>query len=267
MKSFKKISLLALSLCFLFLFNCNNDSNNSEDTSKITVRLVDNPGDFENVYVEVIDVMVKVNDDTEDEVGWESINPINTGVYDLLDLTGGINVLFAEDYEVPSGMLNQIRLVLGSENTVVIDGETFPLNTPSAQQSGLKVKVNQTLEPGFEYDFILDFDVEQSIVIAGNSGNINLHPVIYATAEVSTGRIEGIVTPIGYQVVASVVVEDNEVSAYTDELGNFVLYGIPAGTYTLTLTPDPASGYAPVSIENVIVVNGEVTTVDEYTFE
>lgn len=266
MRILKKNILLAMSFCLLFLFNCNEDSKSSEDTSRITVRLVDNPGDFDHVYVEVVDVLVKVNDESEDASGWETINPINTGIYDLLDLTGGVNVLFAEDYEVPSGMLNQIRLILGSENSVVIDGETLPLNTPSAQQSGLKVKVNQILEPGFEYDFILDFDVEQSIVIAGASGNINLHPVIYATAEVSTGRIEGIVTPIDYQVVASVMVGDDEVSAYTNDNGNFVLYGIPAGTYTLTLTPDPASGFTPVTIENVVVVNGEVTTVDEYTF-
>lgn len=264
MKLIKNLKFLALLFSLVFLYNCNDDSNgmdSAEGTSKISVKLVDGPGDFDNVFVEVVDVMVKVNDDSEDDSGWVSLDPINTGVYDLLDLTGGVNVLLVDDFQIPSGMLNQIRLVLGDDNTVVIDGETFPLNTPSAQQSGLKVKVNEVLEPGFTYDFVLDFDVEQSIVIAGGSGNINLKPVIYASAELSSGIIEGAVTPFDFQTVASVMVDGEEVSAYTDDTGVFMLYGVPAGTYTVTLTPDPTSGYAPTTVENVLVVNGQVTNI------
>jgi len=264
MKLIKNLKFLALLFSLVFLYNCNDDSNgmdSTEGTSKISVKLVDGPGDFDNVFVEVVDVMVKVNDDSEDDSGWVSLDPINTGVYDLLDLTGGVNVLLVDDFQIPSGMLNQIRLVLGDDNTVVIDGETFPLNTPSAQQSGLKVKVNEVLEPGFTYDFVLDFDVEQSIVIAGGSGNINLKPVIYASAELSSGIIEGAVTPFDFQTVASVMVDGEEVSAYTDDTGVFMLYGVPAGTYTVTLTPDPTSGYAPTTVENVLVVNGQVTNI------
>lgn len=266
MATLKKISLVAVAFSLFFLFNCNDSNADRQGTSTISVKLVDGPGDFDNVYVEVVDVMVKVNDDTDDENGWVSLNPTNTGVYDLLDLTGGVSVLLAEEVEIPSGMLNQIRLVLGNDNTVVIDGETFPLNTPSAQQSGLKVQVNQVLEPGFNYNFTLDFNVEESIVIAGTSGNINLTPVIYASAEAATGTIEGSITPIDWQVVASVMVDGEEVASYVDETGNYVLYGIPQGTYTLTLTPDPASALEPVTVENVEVTNGQVTSVELVTF-
>jgi hypothetical protein len=41
-------------------------------------------------------------------------------------------------------------------------------------------------------------------------------------------------------------------------LGEFQLNGVPAGTYTLTLTPEVASGKAPIIINNVIVVNGKL---------
>ena len=266
MTLFKKLNLSLLFLSLLLIFSCSNN-NNSGDTSSMSVKLVDNPGDFDHFFIEVIDVMVKVNDDSEDEDGWESLDPINTGVYDLLELTGGINVLLVDDFQVPSGTLNQIRLVLGEDNSVVMEGETYPLNTPSAQQSGLKIKVNETLEPDFTYEYVLDFDVDESIVIAGNSGNINLKPVIRATAEVSSGKIEGIVTPMGYQVTVSVVVEDEEISAYTDENGNYCLYGVPEGTYSLLITPDPESGYSPIVVNDIIVVNGEITTVSEVTFE
>lgn len=263
MQRLKNLSLLAILFGLTLFFSCNDDSTSTDGsgTSNISIRLVDDPGDYDHVYVDVQDVMVKVNDDTTGDEGWESLDPINTGVYDLLDLTGGVNVLLVDDFQIPSGMLNQIRLVLGDDNTIVIDGETYPLNTPSAQQSGLKIQVNQVLEPGFTYDFTLDFDVDESIVVAGESGNINLKPVIRASAEISSGIIEGAVNPFDIQVLASVVVDGNEISSYVDDSGNFMLYGVPAGNYTVTLTPDPDSGYIPTTVENVEVVNGQITNI------
>jgi len=268
MKALRNLLLIPL----LLLFNCNNDSNSSSETElkadpKISIRLVDEPGEFDNVFIEIIDVRIKYNDDSDGENGWQSINPINTGVYDLLELTGGIDVLLADEYELPPGTLNQIRLVLGEDNTVVIDGETFPLRTPSAQQSGLKLKVNHELEAGYTYNFLLDFDVDRSIVIAGNSGNINLKPVIRVTTDVTSGKIQGAVTPYDFQIMASVIVDGEAVSAYADDNGDFVLNGVPAGTYSLTLTPDGESGYGEAVVDEVVVVNGEVTDIGTIELE
>ncbi|MGB3605946.1 MAG: DUF4382 domain-containing protein [Psychroserpens sp.] len=265
-----KLNSLIILLISIGLFtSCNDDDSsatNAEGTSTLTVRLVDNPGDFEHVYIDVIDVRVKINNDSEDD-NWTSLNAINTGIYDLLELTGGVNVLLTDDYEIPSGMLNQIRLVLGDNNSVVIDGETFPLNTPSAQQSGLKINVNETLEPNFEYVFWLDFDVEESIVIAGNSGNINLKPVIRASAEISTGTISGTVTPSSVQTLVSVNIGDEIISTYTDVNGNFLLIGVPAGNFDVTFTPDLESGFLPFVIENVEVNVGQNSDVETVIFE
>ncbi|MGB1312094.1 MAG: DUF4382 domain-containing protein [Bizionia paragorgiae] len=265
MRLLKPIKIFILSLLSIVLFNCSDDDASAvaEGTSNISVRLTDNPGDYDHVYVEVVDVMVKVNDESTGESGWQSAGAINTGVYDLLELTGGINVLLVDGFQVPSGTLNQIRLVLGEDNSIVIDGETFPLNTPSAQQSGLKIKINEELLPGYTYDIVLDFDVDQSIVVAGNSGNINLKPVIHAATQYTSGSIEGAVVPFDYQVVASIDVNGDIISAYTDANGSFVLNGVPEGVYTVTFTPDPASGYATVSVDDVTVVNGEITTLGD----
>ncbi|HSD15056.1 MAG TPA: DUF4382 domain-containing protein [Flavobacterium sp.] len=236
------------------LVSCNdNDDSEVAGTSKITVRMSDNPGDYDEVNVEVVDVEIQSPDG-----GWMSIGN-NPGIYDLLDLTGGVNVILA-DSVVPSGYLGQMRLILGDENTVVKDGVTYPLHTPSAQQSGLKLQINQTLQPDFTYNFLLDFDVQHSVVVeAGNSGNYNLHPVIRVTTEVNSGAIKGMVEPMSVQTLASVQVNGVAVSAYTDEFGVFQLNGIPSGTYTVTLTPDPASGHAVLVVDNVVVVNGQIT--------
>ncbi|WP_052184244.1 DUF4382 domain-containing protein [Psychroserpens sp. Hel_I_66] len=247
----------------LVLTGCNDDDSSStvQGTSKLTVRLVDEPGDFEHVYIDIVDVLVKVNNDSEDD-NWQSLEAINTGIYDLLELTGGINVLLADEYTIPSGTLNQIRLVLGNNNTVVIDGISQELTTPSAQQSGLKIQVNETLEPDFEYVFWLDFNVDESIVIAGSSGNIILKPVIRASAEISTGIISGTIAPSDVQTLVSVNVGSEVISTYADIDGNYVLVGVPAGNYDVTFTPDIDSGLLPTVVEDVEVVVGQTTVLD-----
>lgn len=263
-----KLKLMSITLIMLIAFGCDkDDSSASNGVSSISVKLMDDPGDFDNVFIDVVDVMVKRNDDGDDESGWESLEAINTGVYDLLDLTGGINVLLVDDFQIPSGELNQIRLILGENNSVVIDGETFPLNTPSAQQSGLKIKVNETLEANIGYTFLLDFMVSESIVIAGNSGNINLKPVIRATVEANTGAISGTVIPTGIDVEVSTMVGTESVTTSTDDDGNFVLVGLSEGTYSLTFTPEEASGLTAVVIEGVEVTIGNTTTIETVNLE
>lgn len=267
MKNFKKylFGLLVFAPLSYSLTSC-NDNDDTQGTSRVAVRMTDAPGDYDEVNVEVLDVMIKGNTDTGEE-GWVSIGNITPGVYNLLDLTGGVNVLLA-DNDVPSGFLGQIRLILGDDNTVVKDGVTYPLNTPSAQQSGLKLKVNQNLEAGVTYTFLLDFDVAHSVVVeAGGSENYNLHPVIRVIPEGTSGVIKGQVLPLGIQTLVSVTVNGVEVSAYTNETGSFQLNGIPAGTYTVTITPDVATGLAALTVENVVVVNGEVTNMGSLTLE
>jgi len=261
-----RIFLLTTLLC-LFITSCsNNDDNGSAQTSKVSVRMTDAPGDYDEVNVEVLDVKIKSSSDTGEE-GWVSIGNIKPGIYNLLDLTGGVNVLLA-DNEVPSGNLGQIRLILGEHNTVKKDGVTYPLKTPSAQQSGLKLKVNQTLTGGVTYDFLLDFDVEHSVVVeAGNSGGFNLHPVIRVSTTATSGIIKGIVTPFAFQSVVSVQVGDTTVSAYTNESGVFQLNGIPAGTYTVTITPDVSSQLPPLVVPNVVVVNGQISNMNTLTLQ
>ncbi len=283
MKTLKSLKLIFPSLFLLFFFSC-NDSNspadsNLENTSRISISLTDGPGDFDNVFIEIVDILVKVNDDSEDDNGWESLG-VETQIVDLLELTEGESILLVDDFELPSGMLNQIRLVLGDKNTIVIDGVGHDLKTPSAQQSGLKLKVDHELEPGFTYHILLDFDVDKSIVIAGNSGNIILKPVIRASTLYASGKIQGAVTlqdpdnlqeaivpPSDLQIVASVVVDGGTITAYAGENGIFVLHGVPAGTYDVTITPDSESDYLGAVVVGVVVVNGEIEDIGTIVLE
>ncbi len=267
MKTLKKLKLIYVTILTLTFIGCNDESNSKLDSdgpASISVRLQDMPGDYENVFVEVVDVMVKYDSDEGDN-GWQSLEAINTGIYDLLELTGGIDVLLVDDYEIPSGVLKQVRLILGEENSVVIDGETFPLKTPSAQQSGLKIQVNQALEPNINYTFLLDFDVDESIIMAGNSGNIILKPKLRASVEALSGIIVGSILPIDVQTEITATNGTDIISSFADADGNFMLVGLPEGSYTVTVTPDESSGLVEQVIEDVSVLVGETTDLGQIT--
>lgn len=271
MKNLKRLNLFILSLLLLTFYNCANDStgsiNQNDGSTHISIKLVDGPGNYDKVFVDVVDILIKMNDNSEGDNGWESVNA-TPGVYDLLELTGGQNAVLVDDYEVLAGELSQMRLILGDNNYVVKDGVEYDLKTPSAQQSGLKLKINQVLEAGYLYSFVLDFNVDKSIVDAGNSDNIILKPVINASLEAASGIIKGIISPSDFQTEVSVMVNGESITSYanTENGGAFMLYGAPAGTYDLTITPDPSTNYIGQVI-SVDVVNGQITDVGTIVLE
>ena len=113
-----KIFKFVLPLFLLpFLFSCNDS--NSDGANKaaptLTVRLVDAPGDYEAVNVEIVDVKIKMDDDSDDDEGWMSLEA-NNEIVNLLDFTGGISKVLVDRFPIPAGTLSQMRLVLGDGN-------------------------------------------------------------------------------------------------------------------------------------------------------
>ena len=258
----------------LGLASCSDDDSAADGGSaNLTVRMTDAPGDYDAVFVDVQDIEIHVDAESESQVdedtdgdGWISVGEVNRGIYDLLELTGGVSQLLA-DTEVPAGYVSEMRLILGTENSVVVDGVKKPLNTPSAQQSGLKLQLNQEFEAGENYAFLLDFDVDKSVVTTGNGG-YNLKPVIRLSAEANAGMVVGkVVLPADIQVtVQSLVVLTGDsvtISAYTDAGGNFALKGVPAGVYSLEVIPQADANLNNYAIGTVEVKRNETTDLGE----
>lgn len=277
MKNTLKYGLLLAGI--LGLSSCNDDDNISSSergTAKMAVRLVDAPGDYDNVFVDVEAVVVKYSDDFIDDefdddddfilVDGELELDTDDEVYDLLELTGGAYAILADE-DIPAGSISQVRLILGDDNTVVVDGETFPLQTPSAQQSGLKVQFNQTLEAGVVYTVVLDFNVEESIVEQGDGGYL-LKPVIRASAIEATGMISGSLLPLNVPATITAAGEGIVVSTNVNSDGDFVLNGLPEGVYDLTIDAElVADVITSITVEDVAVVDGETTALGSITIE
>lgn len=248
MKGVIKIGFTALiGLLTLVFISCSNDKN-----ARLEVHLTDSPGDFEEVNIDIQEVLVNNSDGNS---GWQSLE-IESGVYNILDLTNGIDTLLGA-IELPAGRIQQIRLVLGDENSVKIDGVTYPISTPSAQQSGLKLNLNATLTEGITYRILLDFDAARSVVERGNH-TYSLKPVIRAIEEATSGAIAGTVTPVDASpAVYAIVGNDTVGTAFADEAGKFMIKGLDAGTYFVSIVPK--LGYTTVDKTDVEVAIGSVT--------
>jgi hypothetical protein len=245
----KKATLFLLSSA-LWL-SCEDSSN----STRLEVRLTDAPGDYEAVSIDIQSVEVHADDGTQDE-GWTTLDT-EAGVYDLLKLTNGQDTLLASK-ELPSGRVSQIRLILGDNNSVKVDGEELAMTTPSAQQSGFKLNVQADLTEGIVYTILLDFDAARSVVKAGASNKYLLKPVIRAVTEAQSGAIEGLVEPAeSLPAVFAISGADTVATTYADATGNFLLRGVPAGTYTVSFSPK--AGYQPLEIPDVVVTLGVVT--------
>jgi hypothetical protein len=169
----KKMLLIALALALgLIAFNaCDKDNNQTGDSVTLNIRLTDGPGDYQQVNVDILEVRIKSANDSSQ---WVTLTT-NAGIYNLLDFQNGVDTLLATG-TVSSDTLKEVRFILGDDNSVMVDSVIYPLQTPSAQQSGLKIKIDKDLNLDIN-TLTLDFDAEKSIVETGN-GSYILKPVI-----------------------------------------------------------------------------------------
>lgn len=257
-----QICSLCLAIAQVLFSACDSDKD-AVGSATLKVRLTDAPGDYEAVYVDIQGVEIHASETPDANDGWVALKGIRPGVYDLLTLTNGVDTLIASDV-IPAGKLSQIRLILGDKNSVKIGGETFALKTPSAQQSGLKLQVNTTLEDGIVYTLLLDFDAARSIVKAGSTENYNLKPVIRTILEAKSGAIKGLVSPAQSAAVYAIAGTDT-VGTYADTNGEFLIKGLNAGSYKVVI--QPGSEQTNEIIENVGVTIGIVTNVGTVAVE
>ena len=174
--------LLAMTACLFF--GCSGGGGGAPATGTLKVSLTDRFADqFAEVRItiraiKVVPVGYDENAD-DDDPGLIDI-PLSTEIrsFNVLDLAFVQHLLGTQ--VLPAGTYSQIRLILEPNadplnplNYVVladdITHERIPLKTPSAQQSGLKVKGQFEVEAGAISAIALDFDPNTAIVERGNT--------------------------------------------------------------------------------------------------
>ncbi len=258
----KKLSwILAFMLSVFAFVSCQKSSDTGSDgPARLQVRLTDNPNlNLSQVWVDVKEIQIAMGD-----TGMITLAGSRPGIYNLLALTNGRDTLLS-DAEIPAGRISQIRLVLGTNNYAITNtGQRVELTTPSAQQSGLKVQVNQTITGGILYRLILDFDAAKSVIQAGNSGKYILKPVLRIISFVpSGGNVKGVVLPNSVRTaIYAIKGTDTIATTYSDTTmkGAYWFNDIAGGTYNFSYVPQDTIHRT--AQRSVTVTLGQTTTVD-----
>jgi len=266
---------------------CGGGGGGGGGTGTLGVSLTDAPAcGYDNVWVTVTKVRVhKAEGATDGDAGWSEVL-VDGGAgrrIDLLSLQNGVLADLGQT-SLPEGHYTQVRLVLSEAsgaNQITLTGNPTPisLDTPSAQQSGLKLKHGFDVAAGEEVDLVLDFDACKSIVKRGGQDRYNLKPVV-SVLPILVGSIEGAAVAPAAAATEGAWASLQKVDPATGEVtvvrattvrddGTWTLSPVPVSSstgpeYNLVIG---APGYASVVFTNVPVQTGVPTTVPGVTLD
>jgi hypothetical protein len=282
MKSRTVVFLLLAAAPMLMMVSCKKESANS---SNVKFKLTDAPGAYDQVNIDIRGIEVYSQGQ-----GWVTFNS-NLGVVNILDYTNGQTTLLAEG-QLNAGTITAAHLIIGDNNSVVIDGISHHLESSAALQAGLSVNLNNQLQAGQSYEWTIDFDAAQSIA-ANTSGSYTLSPTLHVVVDGSStvnmsgtgstsggvniggiivgggsstvvngstaGSISGsIATTIGLSMVYATDASGHVTSTMTNLAGGFTLSAVQSGSYNISIDP-VLPLLSTHTISNVQVTAGQTT--------
>ncbi len=272
MKSKFLITAIALLSASLVFYSCQKEvSGNSTDPNKphpVTIYLTDHQTPvFDSVFIDIQGLQVKLEDDTLPNGGWVTL-PVRPGVYNILRFRNGLDTLFGNG-TLPNARLKKVKLVLGTQNSVMKDGQSTPLRIKDEDRevianldaSNFEISNGQVL-------FWIDFDAGNSIQAdnsgSGNNNGYRLKSHIKIFTRSRSGSIEGRILPRAADAIVKAVIGSDTATAIPfDDNGEFKIVGLNAGSYTLII--DGQNGYRDTTINNVVVRNREDTHIPTIT--
>jgi hypothetical protein len=144
---------------------CDSFGLNTSERGTLKLYLTDNPFPFDlvehtNVTITRVEIL---------GAGGAIVLVDEPQEYDLLTLRDGVTALMSET-ELEAGHYSQIRVFVDAAQVVMKDEREFDLAMPSAIQTGIKILLGDFhVEAGGVTGLTLDFDVEESFIVQGNS--------------------------------------------------------------------------------------------------
>jgi hypothetical protein len=262
LRSYLHLRVISFFLAFIIVcgFTACDYSQNG-DIATFAVQLHDSSADFQEVNIHV--KRIEVRQSKSGEAGWEVIEePDET--YNLLELVNGNTALLGKK-EIEPARYTQVRLMLGEDNSVVRDGQSYDLSING--NTSVIMDINADLSGGDYYVLNVDFDVSRSIQMQGDTEYL-LDPVVRAYTEAERGTIEGFVSmPDESRARINAIISDTLfTSTSTDETsGGFKLMGLESGTYGIEIDPQQ-DGMLPEFKQNIEVSAGETTKLETIDF-
>ena len=175
----------------------------------------------------------------------------------------GLDTLFATG-TLPNARIQKLRMTLGTRNSVMKNGQSFPLRVKDEDRE----VVAELQSSNFEFTssgqvlFWIDFDASRSIQVdnsgSGNGNGFRLKSSLKIFTRSNSGEIEGKVLPRAADALVMAINGTDTTMAVPDhEDGEFKIVGLNAGTYRIFI--DGQNNYTDTTINNVTVRNREDT--------
>lgn len=267
-------SFAGLSIFIIVLYACTkekssgiqpNSQNNLPAFAKIYLTDHQTPI-FDSVFIDIQKLEVKIEDSNSTNDGWTTVS-INPGVYNILRFRNGLDTLFANG-TLPNNHLRKIRLTLGNNNSLMKNGQSFPLKIKSDDRQVIANLDNTNFDvSGSQVFFWIDFDAGNSIQVdnsgPGNNNGFLLKPHIKIFTRSHEGSIEGKVFPRDADPIVKAINGSDTATAIPEPEGEFKIVGLNAGTYQVLI--DAQNGYIDTTINSVVVRKGEDTHLSAIT--
>lgn len=261
MKMFRSLIALAIVPAFLLsLTSCKKDDMEGD----LEVAMTDKPADYSALNVEIRGVSAY-----SDASGWVNLSSENRTV-NILSLVNGNEVVLASNGKVGAGTYTKLMVKFGNRFTLDVKGDaslggnwadgiaTFDLGWEGDKD--VVIAINKNVSAGASTRLLIDFDAAASV--KEFAGTYILRPVITEVKHEANG-VRG---SVAGAASARILVEGpgGSFSTYTNASGEFLLRGMEKGLYKLTAYPcgkydDAAPDPDPVTIDNVVVADGEFT--------
>jgi hypothetical protein len=180
MKHLQAIKPLFFSFLFLVCFaSCSKEDLNNVDVTSITVNLKSTTAEHDKVFIDIEDVQFKIKENGNETDAWLSLNTINQGTHNACDLNEDSVLMLVDHIEIESTFIHEIRLVLGDNNFIDVNGLLMSLDVTSLGNATPSNLIRTQLQSNRSYEFIIDIDIDESISFNEDENMMVLIPKLY----------------------------------------------------------------------------------------
>lgn len=176
---FQRIKPIFLALIILVFFtNCAKEElENDSQFSNVSVKIKTVSSDVNKVFIDILDVQLKLNQEENTSAAWLSLEAINNGIHNTSHLNNNA-LLLVDNFMVEAGFIYGIRLILGDNNFMDIDNVLYSLDVSDLGNANPTNTVSTQLQPNKSYDFVIELNVDQSIWYDESSSMMIFNPKI-----------------------------------------------------------------------------------------
>jgi hypothetical protein len=275
------LGLTSLVVIVLFVVACNKDNAgaiamNGSAKTPLVVYLTDGPLRLDTVNLDIKNVEVKLDTNashmSDDRFGDDDLDSLNDrkhhdgfGIWDTLGFTPGVYNIAAlrngVDQSIATGSvvgtIRKIRLTLGTNNSIIQNGITYPLVVNSKYvYVSIKKKHHQKDSVNTSATALrIDVDLFRSIKLV--NGTYYFLPYLKPFNDSDFAKLSGIVLPADAKPLVTVYSTTDTAYAIPERNGYYKVRGLTAGTYSINFKA--MNGYKDTTISNIVLNLGQET--------